>query len=90
MIQYTHPGRAANGTQQKHHNDVPDKITYHLYESQNIGMFIEKEQQMILDHLQPRKMNGNLLKENSNNIKQLDRPPDSRNRKIVSIGKQDR
>ena len=53
-------------------------------------MFIEKEQQMILGHLQPKKMNGNLLKGISNNIKQLDRPPDSRNRKIVSIGKQDR
>ena len=53
-------------------------------------MSIEKEQQMILGHLQPKKMNGNLLEENSNYIKQLDWPPDSRNRKIVSIGKQNR
>ena len=53
-------------------------------------MPIEKELQMILNHLQPNKMNGNPLKENHNNIKQLDKPPDSRKRKNVKIGKQDR
>jgi hypothetical protein len=53
-------------------------------------MPIEKEQQMMLHHLQPKKMNGNLLEENSNNVKQLDRPSDSRKRKNISIGKQDK
>jgi hypothetical protein len=40
-------------------------------------------------HLQPKKMNGNPLEENYNNIK-LDRPSERRKRKNVSIGKQDR
>jgi hypothetical protein len=53
-------------------------------------MHIEKELQMILNHLQPNKMNGNPLKENHNNIKQLYKPPDSKKRKNVRIGKQDR
>ena len=53
-------------------------------------MHMEKELQMILNHLQPKKMNVNTLKENPNNIKQLDKPPDSRKRKNVKIGKQDR
>ena len=47
-------------------------------------MHIEKELQMILDHLQPKKMNGNPLKENPNKIKQLDKPSDSRKRKNSS------
>ena len=49
----------------------------------------EKEQQMMLDHLRPKKINGILLEEISNNIKQLDRLSDSRKRN-VSRGKQDR
>ena len=53
-------------------------------------MHIEKELQMILNHLQPNKMNGNPLKENPNNIKQLDKPPDNRKRKNIRIGKWDR
>ena len=53
-------------------------------------MHIEKELQMILNHLQPNKMNGNPLKENPNKIKQLDKPSDGRKRKNVRIGKQDR
>jgi hypothetical protein len=53
-------------------------------------MPIEKEQQIMLGNLQPKKMNGNPLEENSNNIKQLNRPSDSRKGKNVSIGRQDR
>jgi hypothetical protein len=56
MIWYTHPDKATNGTQQKHNNDVLDKVTYHLYEGQNIGMAIEKQQQMMFSHLQPKKI----------------------------------
>ena len=90
MMQYIHPGRAINGTQKKHNNNGLDKVTYHLKEGQNISMYIEKEPQIMFGHLQPKKMNENPLEKNLNNVKQLDRPPDSRNGKIVSIGKQDR
>ena len=90
MIQYTHPDRAANCIQQQHNNDMLDEVTYHLYKSQNIGMPIEKEQQMMLGHLQAKKMNGNALEEIFHNIKQPDRPSDSSKRKNVSTGKQKR
>ena len=30
MTQYTHPGRGAIHIQQKHNDDVLDKVTYHL------------------------------------------------------------
>ena len=53
-------------------------------------MHIEKELQTILNHLQPKKVNGNPLEENPNNIIQLDKPPDSGEKKNVKIGKQDR
>jgi hypothetical protein len=80
MMQYTHPGRSANCIQQKHDDDVLDKVTYHLEKNQNISMPIEKEQQIMLGNLQPNTMNGNPLEENSDN-KKLDRPSDSRKRK---------
>jgi len=69
---------------------VLDKVAYHLYKSQNIGMPIEKEQQMMLGHLQPNKMNGDALEENFHDIKQPARPSDSSKQKNVSIGKQGR
>ena len=50
-------------------------------------MIIKKELQMILDHLQPNIMNGSPLKVNPNNIKQLDKPPNSGEKKNVKIGK---
>jgi hypothetical protein len=50
-------------------------------------MSIEKEQLKMFGHLHPEKI---MKTHEKKIISQHDRPSDSRNRKIVSIGKQDR
>jgi hypothetical protein len=42
-------------------------------------MPIQKEHQMILGHLQPKRMGERQMDVKLNNIKQLDRPSDNRN-----------